>query len=108
MKIVKTPLYRNKREEVKDTNNLPLSYAKSTNFASNKAEIINPYYINIMKMKDKFLIPFCFLLFAACSNSEDIKKFPDLEDKYDPSRPKEVSSISPLVGRVDDNFVLET
>lgn len=60
-----------------------------------------------MKMKDKILIPFCFLFFAACSNSEDIKKFPDLEDKYDPSMPKEVSSISPKVGRVDDNFVLE-
>lgn len=58
-------------------------------------------------MKNKILIPFCFLFFAACSNSEDIKKFPDLEDKYDPSRPMTVSSVSPIVGRVDDNFVLE-
>ncbi len=60
-----------------------------------------------MNMKDKFLIPLCFLFFAACSSSEDIKKFPDIEDKYDPSKPKAVSSMSPLVGRVDDNFVLE-
>lgn len=58
-------------------------------------------------MKKKILIPFCFLFFMACSNSEVIQKFPDLEDKYDPSKPKEVTSMSPLVGRVDNNFVLE-
>lgn len=60
------------------------------------------------KIKIKVLISFCFLLFAAsCSNGEEIKKFPNLEDKYDPSQPKGVISMSPLVGRVDDNFVLE-
>lgn len=60
-----------------------------------------------MKRKNKFLIPLCFLFFVACSSSEEIKKFPDLEDKYDPTQPKEVTSMSPVVGRVDDNFVLE-
>lgn len=60
-----------------------------------------------MKRRSKILIPLCILFFAACSNSEDIKKFPDLEDMYNPSQPKAVNSMSPLVGRVDDNFVLE-
>ncbi len=58
-------------------------------------------------MKEKILIPFCFLFLMACNNSADIKKFPDLEDKYDPLKPKEVTSMMPLVGRVDENFVLE-
>lgn len=86
---------------------LKKSYENYTIYIELKCEILFTFYFYIMKIKKKILIPFCFLFFAACSDSEDIKKFPDLEDLYDPSKPKEVVSMSPLVGRVDDNFVLE-
>lgn len=47
------------------------------------------------------------LFLAACTGSEDIQKFPTVENKYDPSQPKEVTKIMPITGRIDDNFVIE-
>lgn len=58
-------------------------------------------------MKLKHPIYLLCLLFAACSGGEVIKKFPDVENMYDPSRPKEVTGMQPLTGRIDNNFVIE-
>ena len=56
--------------------------------------------------KNKSIILLC-LIFAACSNSEEIKKFPDVVNKYDSSLPKEVTGMKPMSGRIDDNFIIE-
>ena len=60
-----------------------------------------------MKTKEKHLFLLLFLFLAACSGSEVIEKFPKVENKYDPSKPKEVTGMHPLTGRIDNNFVIE-
>lgn len=60
-----------------------------------------------MKTKEKHLLLLSFLFLVACTPSEVIEKFPPVENKYDPSQPKEVTNIRPTTGRIDDNFVIE-
>ncbi|WP_300699581.1 hypothetical protein [Bacteroides sp.] len=60
-----------------------------------------------MKTKEKHLLLLSFLFLAACNSSEVIEKFPVVENKYDPSQPKEVTDMKPLTGRIDDSFIIE-
>lgn len=60
-----------------------------------------------MKKKEHLIFLFLLLLMAGCQDSEVIGKFPNVENKYDPSRPKGVTAILPETGRIDDNFVIE-
>lgn len=60
-----------------------------------------------MNIKEKHLFLLLLLFLTACSSSEEIEKFPVLQNRYDPSRAKEVTNMKPLTGRIDDSFVIE-
>lgn len=59
-----------------------------------------------MRVKN-YLAPSLFLFLAACNSSEEIEKFPNIVNRYDSSRPKEVTGFKPLTGHIDENFIVE-
>ncbi len=58
-------------------------------------------------MKSKLLLLFSFfLLFFSCGDKNEIVIFPEIENKYDPSKPLLVERIMPDYGGIDQTFVL--
>jgi hypothetical protein len=58
-------------------------------------------------MRNVFFILLCTFLVAACSDNQEIVKFPTVENKYDPSLPILADKIKPDYGGIDETFVIE-
>ncbi len=60
-------------------------------------------------MKMKYII-FCLLFIlplAACNRYENIKKWPDKVDRYDPAKPIQFNVLKPVFGAINNTFILE-
>ncbi len=60
-----------------------------------------------MNKIQNILYSLCLLLFMfACSQEEEIEKFPTVINKYDPDKPASVDEILPVRGIIDQTFIV--
>lgn len=61
-----------------------------------------------MRKNHFILLLLCFFFFlSACNQEYEIEKWPEVVNKYDPSKPKSLDRIIPSVGKIDQTFIVE-